>query len=298
MTHHLSQSAPFSSMPRRGFTLVELLVVIGIIALLVSMLLPALNKARFSAKVTACASNQRQIYAAMVMYANDNKGYLPGTMYNNMDTNRGAVYGAWGGRYPWEAPPGPNLNGRWYGIGQLIEGKYLPPNRVVSCPDFFTDKDNHAEYSDGWDLPKKYEDMIAGNYAYIEGSYVLNTIPYYDVSPGDAANSNLARGKIGKPGRDGGRWLAGNFVPHIRAYIMCLSTIGRLSDTNKDLMPTVTHNRQGVNCTYLDGHVSYLPISRETWGYLAWTLGGKPVVSTGGDCSGMRGFWPWATQME
>jgi prepilin-type N-terminal cleavage/methylation domain-containing protein len=95
--------------PRKGFTLVELLVVIGIIALLISILLPSLKKSKVSANTVVCASNLRQLHMATVSYANANKGYHPVWSTSGVGANwhrriypyvsKNGTYDSWGVDY-------------------------------------------------------------------------------------------------------------------------------------------------------------------------------------------------------
>jgi prepilin-type N-terminal cleavage/methylation domain-containing protein/prepilin-type processing-associated H-X9-DG protein len=107
---------------RNGFTLVELLVVIGIIALLISILLPSLNRARESAQRAACLANLRSVMQMMNLYATDNKGQIPlGTHSDDYQT-------------PYYITIGSGSTLHWPTWGPLYKGGYLTDPRFLYCP--------------------------------------------------------------------------------------------------------------------------------------------------------------------
>jgi len=108
---------------KAGFTLVELLVVIGIIALLISILLPSLSRANEQAKRIKCASNARQLSMAIIMYSNDNKGRLPD--YGNMTGD--FLPNTAGDKKPHVQLMHPTLR-------DLLKEGYGMPNTVFFCP--------------------------------------------------------------------------------------------------------------------------------------------------------------------
>lgn len=129
-------------MKKKAFTLVELLVVIGIIALLIGILLPALNKARESSRSIKCASNIRQLGVAMQFYINENKGILPhggDPRYTDNDGDRAArSVGWWDDPALWINVAARNIYKRSYSEMQLDPGTQLPNNltgnSVFVCP--------------------------------------------------------------------------------------------------------------------------------------------------------------------
>jgi prepilin-type N-terminal cleavage/methylation domain-containing protein/prepilin-type processing-associated H-X9-DG protein len=139
----MSFNSPSGLSRSKGFTLVELLVVIGIIALLVSMLLPALNKARESARTVACLSNLRQIGLAMSMYLSEQKCVVPAAyfkdgvhreLWSTILVNSGYLKGT--PSAPLTNPANPSLGSN---AGPTISGVLYCPNGLTelgtSLPD-------------------------------------------------------------------------------------------------------------------------------------------------------------------
>lgn len=116
----------------RAFTLVELLVVIGVTGVLVGLLMPAIQKSRYEARVTACAARLQQFAAAVNVYAVENKGRLP----------RFDVFAS--------ATAGPNLWDVSTDFYDLFRTRYGLPHEAMYCPLL-----DDGFVSDGWREPWK-----------------------------------------------------------------------------------------------------------------------------------------------
>jgi len=141
---------------RKGFTLIELLVVIAIIALLMAILMPALQRVKKQARTVACLSNLKQWGLIFSMYTSDNNGYLHAGY--NVESGRQDItdYKAWFvnnkvGSYGINARvcnPPPNATSPWYGAP--LEYNWRTPNiKEASYVPLFLDASRH----DGWPLP-------------------------------------------------------------------------------------------------------------------------------------------------
>lgn len=223
-----------------GFTLIELLVVIAVIALLMAILLPALSRARESAKRAVCSGQVRQIGIAVLAYASDSANRMPTYNSNTFNSNpyllihSYALYRADAGYVDAAGKPLPMK------LALLYEGKFITEPRVFYCPSNSAPLYQYESYClpRPWgSLPQQFNLADGGGHnQWVRMGYSYLPIdPRVKVDPATGAPPETAKTMDGLDAR----------LPY-------LTDLVRHRDE-------ISHSRQrhpAVNALFKDGHVS------------------------------------------
>jgi prepilin-type N-terminal cleavage/methylation domain-containing protein/prepilin-type processing-associated H-X9-DG protein len=261
----------------RGFTLVELLVVIGIIAVLVSMLLPALSRVREHANTTVCLSNLKQIGTAFSLYSTEFAGYIPPYGYRSL-TNPPPTYIA------------PTSYHTWFTI--FVDRKYLTAPRQPDATSLMSSGESVFRCPTMLDMEASL--LVFGPYRgllYQGGSagWVRNTSPdtgavidcFYGAN-GSPVNTAFPMPRIPQDGSGNTNFPGKYSVLWRMSQINRPSELWVVADGNQwhsrtsrvwGLYPRHGKNRTIANCLFLDGHAESVETNK--WS----TIKGLPVVT-------------------
>jgi prepilin-type N-terminal cleavage/methylation domain-containing protein len=261
---------------KTGFTLVELLVVIAIIALLLSILIPAMNKAKESARRVLCGNGLRQVGSAIIMYANAYDQKLPADYYlfpgQSNFSIEGHPYALY--RDTWKDATGKLVPLRF---AYLYERKFIPEPKLFYCPNNKGWNYRYESYIDPmpWgSLPQKE------NYAPPQGrgngnQWVRMGYTYWPTDPDPMKFDEMTESP----------------AEATKSYTNLNRTIPYASDTiwtrnglsHKSGIKTVTENGQkkvvllnpGINALFKDSHVVFCS-NRTLFAQRIWDLADPP----------------------
>jgi len=233
---------------RSGFTLVELLVVIGIIAALIAILLPVLNRARIAAVRVKCLSNMRQCYTELLMYSNQSRGMVPigYTGFKSQSNILWDVYGSDGGTGVW---------GTFSLMGVLYPAHFMRSPQVWYCPGELTGTQSFnyktSDVTASWNLwpPGNY-----GNPGYPGFSNKISCSAYSSrpiVDWGYGGGSSPSHSPTNNP------ILPPSKLPRIER----LKGLAILAEA-PNVTSVVRRHRDGMNVIYADGSGHFVNLSR------------------------------------
>jgi prepilin-type N-terminal cleavage/methylation domain-containing protein/prepilin-type processing-associated H-X9-DG protein len=258
--------------PARAFTLVELLAVMAIISILAALLLPAIAKSRYEARVLQCKSNLRQIGLAINMYSGYFNGYMPidgdawALQVEDPATPATYISGRWpterifdtstmyGGNAPtlWDGSTGyaiPQTQGHYLGLGLLsmLDNKFIGDPAVFFCPG-----DNTINVNNELGILKNHPSDNSNRFAYC--SYVYRQLGVRD-------RDSFDMGKLGSLGNNLGLYPNEGVDPTLDRPVKAIVVDRNFLGYNNPPQPTkalrqLNHDGSTVNVLYDDGHVA------------------------------------------